>query len=49
MYRSPRYPTDPAQVARFVAGTRHGYLIATPPGGHPQVSILPFVKPGDEI
>ena len=24
-------------------------LIATPPGGHPQVSILPFVKTGDEI
>lgn len=49
MYPSPRYPTDPAEAEAFVAGQRHGYLIATPPGGHPQVSILPFLKDGDEI
>lgn len=49
MYRSPMYPTDPAAVEAFVAGQRHGCLIATPPDGHPQVSILPFVKRGDEI
>lgn len=49
MYRSPRYPTDLAAAEAFVSRQRHGYLIATPPGGHPQVSILPFVKSGDEI
>ncbi len=49
MYRSPKYPSDPEEVAAFVAGQRHGHLIATPPGGFPQVSILPFVKTGDEI
>ena len=49
MYRSPKYPTDAAAAEEFVAGQRHGYLIAVPPGGHPQVSVLPFVKRGDEI
>ena len=49
MYRSDKYPTDPQAVEAFVAGQRHGYLIATPPDGHPQVSILPFVKEGDTI
>ena len=49
MYRSRRYPTDLASAEAFVAGQRHGYLIATPPDGHPQVSILPFVKDGDRI
>ena len=49
MYRSERYPTDPEAVDAFVAGQRHGTLIATPPGGHPQISLLPFVKRGDEI
>lgn len=49
MYRSPLYPTELAAAEAFVAGQRHGYLIATPPDGHPQVSILPFVKTGDEI
>lgn len=49
MYRSEKYLVDPEAVAAFVAGQRHGHLIATPPGGHPQVSILPFVKSGDEI
>lgn len=49
MYRSPKYPADPEAVAAFVAGQRHGYLIATPPGGHPHVSLLPFIKNGDEI
>jgi hypothetical protein len=28
---------------------RHGTLVATPPDGHPLVSILPFVKTGDVI
>lgn len=28
---------------------RHGTLIACPPGGYPQVSILPFVKTDDVI
>ena len=49
MYRSSKYPADPEAAAAFVAGQRHGYLIATPPGGHPQVSVLPFIKTGDEI
>lgn len=49
MYRSAAYPSDPAEVERFVAGQRHGYLIATAPDGFPSVSILPFVKRGDTI
>src|SRR5712692_6979796 len=49
MYRSARYFADPADVERFVGGQRHGHLIATPPGGHPQVTIVPFVKDGDLI
>ncbi len=49
MYRSAKYPVDPAAVAAFVAGQRHGTLIATPSGGYPQISILPFVRDGDRI
>lgn len=49
MYRSPKYPTPPDQVEEFVASMRHGTIVATPPGGYPQVSILPFVKSGAEI
>jgi transcriptional regulator len=49
MYPSNRYPTDAAAAEAFVAGQRHGTLIATPPDGFPQVSILPFVKTGDLI
>ena len=49
MYDSERYRIDPATVDRFVAGQRHGTLIAAPPDGHPQVSLLPFVKQGDQI
>jgi transcriptional regulator len=49
MYASANYPTDPAQVEAFVAAQRHGTLIATPPDGFPSVSILPFVRTGDEI
>lgn len=49
MFVSPNYPTEPALVEDFVAGQRCGTLIATPPGGHPRISILPFVKSGDEI
>ena len=49
MYDSDRYRVDPALVDAFVAEQRHGTLIATPPGGHPQVSLLPFVKDGNQI
>ena len=49
MYRSAKYPTSLEEAEAFVAGQRHGYLIATAPGGHPQVSLLPFVKRGDAI
>jgi transcriptional regulator len=49
MYDSARYRIAPAAVDAFVAGQRHGTLIATPPDGHPQVSLLPFVKRGDRI
>ncbi len=49
MYPSPNYPTDPAAAEAFVAGQRHGTLIATAPDGYPQTSILPFVKTGDTI
>ena len=49
MYQSAKYPTDSAAAEAFVAGMRHGYLIATAPNGFPQVSVLPFVKTGDEI
>lgn len=49
MYHSTMYPTDDAAVEAFVASQRHGHLIATAPDGHPQVSILPFLKRGDEI
>ena len=49
MYDSANYPTDLAQVEAFVRDQRHGTLIATPPGGFPSVSILPFVKTGDII
>ena len=49
MYDSDRYKVDPALADAFVAGRCHGTLIATPPGGHPQVSLLPFVKSGDQI
>jgi hypothetical protein len=33
----------------FVAEQRHGTLLATPPDGHPQASLLPFVKRADLI
>jgi predicted FMN-binding regulatory protein PaiB len=49
MYPSSSYPTDPELVERFVTEQRHGTLIATPPGGHPRISLLPFVKSGDLI
>src|ERR1700687_4269494 len=49
MYPSPRYLTSPRAIARFVQGQRYGTLIATPPGGHPQISMLPFIKDGDHI
>lgn len=49
MYDSPLYPATPEEADAFVAGQRHGTLIATPPDGHPQVSILPFVKDGERI
>jgi predicted FMN-binding regulatory protein PaiB len=49
MYDSKNYPATPEQVDAFIASMRHGTLIATPPGAHPQVSILPFVKDGGVI
>ena len=49
MYRSPKYPPNAQDIEEFVASMRHGTIIATPPGGFPQVSMLPFVKTGDEI
>jgi predicted FMN-binding regulatory protein PaiB len=49
VYRSANYPTDLAAAEAFVATQRHGYLIATPPGGHPSVTVLPFIKSGELI
>jgi hypothetical protein len=49
VYKSPKYPTTPEQVEEFVSSMLHGTIVATPHGGYPQVSILPFVKTGDEI
>jgi len=49
MYDSPLYPVSQEDADAFVASMRHGTLIATAPGGHPQVSILPFVREGDAI
>lgn len=43
MFASSNYPPDQAAADRFLAEMRHGTLIACAPGGHPQVSILPFV------
>jgi predicted FMN-binding regulatory protein PaiB len=49
VYDSDRYQTEAALVDEFVAGQRHGTLIATAPDGFPQASILPFLKTGDQI
>lgn len=49
MYDSSRYQIDPALADAFVAQQRHGTLIAVPPDGHPQASLLPFLKQGGEI
>jgi predicted FMN-binding regulatory protein PaiB len=49
VYRSPRYPTPPEWVDAFVAEMRHGTVIAVAESGYPQVSLLPYVKTGDEI
>lgn len=49
MYASSNYPPDQAAADRFVAEMRHGTLIACTAEGHPQVSILPFVKTADVI
>jgi transcriptional regulator len=49
MYPSPRYPASDEEAEAFVAGQRHGTLIAVGADGFPQVSILPFVKRGDHI
>ena len=49
MFASSNYPPDQEAADRFVAEMRHGTLIACPPDGYPQVSILPFVKTGDQI
>ncbi len=49
MFASSRYPPDQAAADAFVAEMRHGTLVACAPGGHPQVSILPFVRGGGFI
>jgi transcriptional regulator len=49
MYESPLYPVSVEEADAFVATMRHGTLIAVAPDGHPQVSILPFVREGDVI
>ena len=49
MYKSPKYPSSPEQIEEFVSSMLHGTIVTTPPGGFPQVSMLPFVKTGDEI
>jgi hypothetical protein len=49
MFASSNYPPDQQAADEFVAQMRHGTLIACPPGGHPQVSILPFVRGGGYI
>lgn len=49
MFASSNYPPDDAAAERFAAEMRHGTLIACTSDGHPQVSILPFVKTGDVI
>jgi transcriptional regulator len=49
VFASSNYPPDQAAADRFVAEMRHGTLIACSGEGHPQVSILPFVKTGDSI
>jgi transcriptional regulator len=49
VYDSDRYQTEAAVAEEFVAGQRHGTLIATAPDGFPQASILPFVKTGETI
>ena len=49
MFASSNYPPDQEAADRFVSEMRHGTLIACGPGGHPQVSILPFVLAGGEI
>src|SRR5262245_25500715 len=49
VYASDNYPTDPALAEAFVAGQRHGTLVAVAPDGFPSVSILPFVKTGDVV
>ena len=49
MFASSNYPPDQAAADAFVAEMRHGTLIACPPGGHPQVSILPFIRGGGFI
>ncbi len=49
MYDSPLYPVSQEDADAFVASMRHGTLIATAADGHPQVSILPFVREGDAI
>ena len=49
MFASSNYPPDQEAADRFVDSMRHGTLIAGAGGGHPQVSILPFIKTGDQI
>jgi hypothetical protein len=49
VFASSNYPSDQEAADRFVAEMRHGTLVACAPEGHPQVSILPFVRSADLI
>src|SRR5439155_10773990 len=49
MFDSSKYQVDPALAEAFVAEQRHGTLLATLPDGHPQASLLSFLKSGDLI
>ena len=49
MYPSPKYPTGRDEAEAFVASMKHGTLIGIAESGYPQVSLIPFVKSGDEI
>ena len=49
MYDSTRYRVDPAAAEAFVQSQHHGTLVAIGADGWPQVTILPFVKTGDNI
>jgi len=49
MKDSPQYRISQGTADAFVAGQRHGMLMAAAPGGFPSVTILPFVRSSDMI